>query len=41
MKKITDKIIFIPNFIINTTTLFNQLVANVEWDKNMKSRKTA
>ena len=41
MKNITDRIVFIPDFIHNAQTLFEDLVANTRWDENMRARKTA
>ncbi len=41
MHHITNRILFIRDFISDSENIFTDLVKNTEWDTNMRSRKTA
>ena len=41
MKRITDLIIFIQDFISNSRRLFDKLGSSTSWNENMKARRTA
>ncbi len=41
MIQLADHLIYRKDFILNPQDLYNELIATVDWNENMKSRKTA